>query len=52
MYALKLFGLSLDFLGHLVMTHLDRLRSMRDHSANFWSLDLGLDVLYVIRDYR
>ena len=38
MYALKVLGLSFDLLGHPVMAHLDRLRSMCDHSANFWSL--------------
>ena len=38
MYALKVFGLSLDLLGQHVMAHLDRLRSMSDHSTNFWNL--------------
>ena len=52
MYALKVFGLNLDLLGHPVMTHLDKLRFMCDHSANFWSFCyLGLDVLYVLCDY-
>ena len=36
--ALKVLGLSLDLLGHPVMVHLDRLRSICAHSANFWSL--------------
>ena len=30
--------MSLDLLGHPVMAHLDRLRSMCDHCANFCSL--------------
>ena len=38
MYVLKVFGLSLDLLGHLVMAYLDKLRSMDDHFANIWSL--------------
>lgn len=35
MYALKVFGLGLDLLGRPVMAHLDRLKSICDHSANF-----------------
>ena len=31
-------GLSLDLLGQPVMAHLDRLRSICDHSVNFCSL--------------
>ena len=33
-YALKVFGLSLDLLGHLVMVYFERLRSIYDHNAN------------------
>ena len=31
-------GLNFDLLGYPVMTHFERLRSMCDHSANFYSL--------------
>ena len=31
-------GFSLDLLGHLVMIHFERLRSMCDHFANLWNL--------------
>ena len=37
MNALKVLGLSLDLLGHPVMAHFDKLRSICAHSANFWS---------------
>ena len=40
MYALKVFGLDLDLLGHHVMAHLDKLRSICDHSTNYWSLTI------------
>ena len=40
MYALKVFGLSLDLLGHPIMAHLDMLRSMCDHFANSYSLSI------------
>lgn len=40
MNALKVFGLSLELLGHLVMTHFDRLRSMCDHSTNLYTLSI------------
>ena len=35
MNALKMLGLNLDLLGQPVMAHLERFRSMCDHSANF-----------------
>ena len=37
MYALKVFGLSLDLFGHHIMPHLERFSSMCGHSTNFWS---------------
>ena len=37
-YALYVLGLSFDLLGHPVMAHLARLRSICDHSANFCNL--------------
>lgn len=52
MYALTVLGLSLDLFGHLEMVHLERLRSILDHSANFWKfLDLWLYCLDVVCDY-
>ena len=39
-YALKVFGLSLNLLGHRVMAHFTRLRSMYDHCANLCSLSI------------
>ena len=39
-YALKVFGLSLDLLGQLAMTRFERLSSMCDHSTNFCSLSI------------
>ena len=36
--ALKVFGLNLNLLGHHVIAHFERFRSMYDHSANFCSL--------------
>ena len=38
MYALNVLGLSFGLLGHLVMTHLVRLRFIYDNSANFCNL--------------
>ena len=35
MNALNVLGLNLDLLGHFVMAHLDRLRSICAHSTNF-----------------
>ena len=40
MYALKVFGLSLDLLGQPVIAHFERFRSMCDHSANFCNLSI------------
>ena len=40
MNALKMLGLNLDLLEHLVMAHFERLRSMCDHSANFCNLSI------------
>ena len=37
-YALNVFGLSFDLLGHPVIAYFARLRSISDHSANFCSL--------------
>lgn len=37
MYALNVLGFSFDLLGHPVIVHFERLRSMCDHSANFYS---------------
>lgn len=37
-YALKVVGLSSELLGHPVMTHFERLRSIFYHSTNLWSL--------------
>ena len=37
MYVLKVAGFSLELLGHLVMTHIERLRFICDHCAYFWS---------------
>ena len=38
MYALNVLDLSFDLLGHFVMTHFERLRSISDHSVIFCSL--------------
>ena len=43
MYALKVVGLRLDLLGHHVIAHFERLRSMCDHFG-VWSLDLGFRI--------
>ena len=37
-YTLRVLGFNLDLLGHLVITHFERLRSMCDHFMNLWSL--------------
>ena len=40
MYVLKVFGLNLDLLGHPVMAHFERMRSMYDHLKNFCNLNI------------
>ena len=39
-YALKMFSLSLDLLGQPLMAHLERFRSICDHSAIFCNLSI------------
>ena len=52
-YILKVLNLSLDLLGHPVMAHLDKLRSMCNRYCKFLEFGyLGLEMLYVIGDYR
>ena len=38
MYALKMVNFRFDLFGHLVIAHLERLRSRCAQSKNFWSL--------------
>ena len=38
MYALKVVGFRFDLFGHLVIAHLEMLRSRCAHSKYFWSL--------------
>ena len=43
-------GLSFDWLGHPVMAHLERFRSMWDHSANFCNLSICGCMWFMLSD--
>ena len=50
MKALNVLGLSFDLLGHPVMTHLERFRSMWDHSADFCNLNICGCMWFMLSD--
>ena len=43
-------GLNIDWLGHPVMAHLARFRSMCDHSTNFCSLSICGCMCFILSD--
>ena len=48
MNALKVFGLNFDWLGHPVIAHFERFRSMYDHFVNFCNLFICGCICYML----